>query len=254
MKDGIKLISESGARRPALETSISRVILEAVADGKQEETLRLYRTPKIVAFGPQDINANGYRQAVQIARSAGFACVQRLAGGRAAVFHEGTLAFAWAIPDIHPKQKIRQRFQMTAEIVSQALIALGVRASVGAVDGEYCPGEFSVNARGKKKIMGVGQRVIANASHMGGLIVLDGSSCMKEILIPVYSSLGLEWNPETVGSVEDEVGPIPWQALEDSIVAELSKTYRLDPVVMPDEIVRQATTNEHNYVCPDFLP
>ena len=40
----------------------------------------------------------GFEAAVEAARAAGFEPVVRLAGGRAAVFHEGTLALAWATP------------------------------------------------------------------------------------------------------------------------------------------------------------
>ena len=86
-----------------------------------------------------------------------------------------------------------------------ALARLGVDARVGEVPGEYCPGAFSVNARGRTKLAGVGQRLISGAAHLGGVVVVRDSAGVRDVLIPVYEALGLEWDPETTGSVEDEV-------------------------------------------------
>ena len=36
----------------------------------------------------------------------------------------------------------------------------------GEVAGEYCPGQHSVNARGERKLMGVGQRLIRGRGRM----------------------------------------------------------------------------------------
>src|SRR3546814_3395762 len=46
------------------------------------------------SFGRQDTITAGYRDAVRAARSMGYEVVERLAGGRAAVFTTGTLAFS----------------------------------------------------------------------------------------------------------------------------------------------------------------
>ena len=53
---------------------------------------------------------------------------------------------------------------------------LGVDARVGEIPGEYCPGAYSVNARGVKKLMGVGQRLVPSAAHVGGVVVVNGAN------------------------------------------------------------------------------
>ena len=78
-----------------------------VAAGELPETLRLARPGAIVAFGKRDVVSPGYADAVQAARAGGFEAIERLAGGRAAVFHEGTIAFAHAIPDADPRDADR---------------------------------------------------------------------------------------------------------------------------------------------------
>ena len=107
---------------------------------------------------------------------------------------------------------------------SRARRRLGVDARVGEVPGEYCPGAWSVNARGRTKLVGIGQRIVAGGAHLGVVIVVRDSALVREVLIPVYDALGLEWDPATAGSVEDELGDVELDAVEDAILAELAAT------------------------------
>ena len=176
-----------------------------VAAGELPATFRLHRPARELAFSKQDRASPGFEAAVAAARDAGFEPVVRLAGGRAAAFHEGTLAFAWASPAARPVADTHQRFELIAGIVAAALRALGVDARVGEVPGEYCPGAWSVNARGAVKLAGIGQRLITGGAHAGGVVVAGGSAELRAALEPVYEALELEWDPATAGSVEDEV-------------------------------------------------
>ena len=223
----IRLTRESFAARPALNTAVSRALLERVATGAEPETLRLYRPQALVAFGPHDGGSPGFPMACAAARAAGFEPVRRLAGGRAAVFHEETLAFAWTIPDATPAERVDQRFWDLAEIVVTALCDLGIDARIGAVPGEYCPGSHSVNARGQRKLMGVGQRVVRGAAHVGGVVVVAGSGRVRAVLSPVYRALGLAWDPATVGSVHNEFGGATWEDVERSLVHQFALRYAL---------------------------
>ena len=223
----IRLLRDSFPEPPALDTAVSWAILQRVSEGTDPETLRLYRPGAIVAFGPKDRLAPGYRDAVAAARRQGFASIQRLAGGRAAVFHEGTIAFSWVVPDGSPRTGIQARFEEIARIVAEAFRGLGIDARVGAVPGEYCPGDHSVNARGRTKLMGVGQRIVAHAAHVGGVAVVSESDRVRSVLIPVYRALGLEWDPDTVGSLEDEVPGVTWEQAERAILEAFATRYEL---------------------------
>src|SRR3954452_5352741 len=94
----LRLLTESFPDDPALDTAVSRALLERVAAGELPETLRLARPGRMVAFGKQDAIARGYPAAAAAARERGFEAVLRLAGGRAAVFHEHTVELAHALP------------------------------------------------------------------------------------------------------------------------------------------------------------
>jgi octanoyl-[GcvH]:protein N-octanoyltransferase len=224
---GIALVRASFPEPPTLDTAVSHALLRQVSDGGQPETLRLHRPGPIVAFGPKDRLSPGYRSAIEAAAAQGFGAVQRLAGGRAAVFHEQTVAFSWAIPDPSPRLRIRDRFQETAEIMAAAFRTLGVDARIGEVPGEYCPGAHSVNARGRTKLMGVGQRIVQRAAHVGGVVVVGESVRIRDVLLPVNAALGLAWDPATAGSLQDEVAGITWEAAEAAIIEGFSERYDL---------------------------
>jgi octanoyl-[GcvH]:protein N-octanoyltransferase len=217
-----------------------RAVLQRVSAGELPETLRLTRPEAMVAFGKQDAVARGYAEAVSAARARGYDPVVRLAGGRAAVFHGGTLALAHAVPDASPRRGIRRRFETTAGLVARALAGLGVDARVGEVPGEYCPGTYSVSARGELKLAGIGQRLIANAAHVGGVIVVSGRERVRDVLEPVYDALSLEWCPATTGDVAGEAFGVGWEAVRDAVLAEYAADREVVRAWLDDETLALA--------------
>jgi octanoyl-[GcvH]:protein N-octanoyltransferase len=243
----MRLIRTSFPEDPALDTAVNRALMERVGAGELPETLRLARPGPIVAFAKQDAVAPGYAEAVAAARAGGFEAILRLAGGRAAVFHEGTLALSHAVPDDDPRPGIHARFEATAALIARALGRLGVDARVGQVAGEYCPGGYSVNAGGERKLAGIGQRLISGASHMGGVIVANGEQRIRDVLIPVYAALGLEWDPATAGSAGTTIGE-----LEAAVLAEYAERYELEETELDDETLEQARRLRPEHLSADF--
>jgi octanoyl-[GcvH]:protein N-octanoyltransferase len=239
-----QLITHAFQDRPAYDTAVSRAILQRVARGELPDTVRIARPGAMVAFGKQDVSSAGYGEAAAAAREHGFEAVKRLAGGRAAVFHQQTVAFAWAQRNADPWPGTHDRFRAVAAAVERALVSLGVDAHTGEVHGEYCPGDYSINARGRTKIAGLGQRIIKGASHIGGVIVVGNTARVRDVLIPVYAALGLEWDPATTGSVVDEVGRIRFEEVAAAIRAELPP---LEEASLDDETLAlaEALAAEH---------
>jgi octanoyl-[GcvH]:protein N-octanoyltransferase len=246
----LHVVKDSFPDRPALDVAVSRALLLRAATGAVPETIRVNRPGPIVTFGRQDASDPGYPAAVEAARAGGFEAVLRLAGGRAAVFHEDTVALARAVPDRNPAARTYARFEEMAEIVRAVLGRLGVDARVGEVPGEYCPGAYSVNARGRKKLVGMGQRLVRGAAHVGGVVVVSGSERVRQILVPVYSALGLEWDPATVGSIEDEVGRAGYEQTEQAIVEELGARYELVETALDEETLALASQLEPEHQAP----
>lgn len=228
-KPALALIDASFEGQAALGTGVSAAILRRVARGDLPETMRIHRTGRSLAFGRIDRLAPGYARALEIAREQGYEPVERMAGGRAAVFHEGTIAFSRATREPSLHAGTRDRFEEMATIVAGALRRIGLDARVGEVAGEYCPGEWSVNWGGRQKLAGVGQRVVAGGAHIGGVLVLRGEQAIRDVLVPVYEALGLDWDPATAGSIAEALGaPEPQPGADDPLLAELKAALRAE--------------------------
>jgi octanoyl-[GcvH]:protein N-octanoyltransferase len=237
----LHLIRHSFPDQPELSTSVSRTILRRVAAGELPPTIRIHRPGNEVAFGRQDLASPHYEAAAEAARAAGFAAVERLAGGRAAVFHSGTIAIARAYADPQPPKRTYARFEEMAGQIDAALRGLGVDARVGEVPGEYCPGAYSVNARGTVKLSGIGQRMIRGGAHMGGVVVASGGAEVARALVPVYEALELEWDPATSGDVSAELGrEVDPGEIEEALIAELARSYELVDAEIDEETMETA--------------
>ena len=231
------------------DTGVSHALLERVSAGELPETLRIYRPSRVVAFGKHDRLAAGFDQAVEVVRGRGYDPIVRLPGGRAAVFHEESIAFSWTIPTPDPIRNIRERFHAATNILVGALERVGVSSAAGEIPGEYCPGEFSVHHGGQIKLAGIGQRLGRSAAHVGGVVVVGKSNAVRDVLVPTYDALEIEWNPSTVGAVDDVV---PGLNPEDVIDA-LIRVVEGDATLIPSEI-DQVTLDRAAALAPLHLP
>jgi octanoyl-[GcvH]:protein N-octanoyltransferase len=223
----LRVLHDSFEGDPALDAGVSRALMLRVAAGELPETLRIARPGTTVAFAKRDAVTEGYEEAVRAARAHGFGATLRLAGGRAAVFHDGTMEIGHAVPEPEPRAGIHDRFERTATRLARALERLGVDARVGEVPGEYCPGRYSVNARGAVKLAGIGQRIVAGGSHTGVVLVVSGEERINHVLRPVYEALDLPWEPQVTGSVATESPGAGWTSVHDALLAEYALDYEL---------------------------
>lgn len=244
----LRLVHDSFNAIPELDTAVSRALLLRASEGEIGETFRLHVPGNVVAFGKRDTLADGYSRAVAAARAKGFAAIERLAGGRAAVFTDTTLAFAWTVPDPDPRSRIYERFESLADLMIGAFARLGVTAAVGEIPGEYCPGSYSVHHGGQIKLMGVGQRLARHAAHVGGVVVVDGSDEVRNILVDVYDALDLEWDATTVGSLTDVRPGVTMEAAAAVIIAELGSRRLIVPDTIGAETVALAKTLASDHV------
>jgi octanoyl-[GcvH]:protein N-octanoyltransferase len=236
----LRLLTTSFPADQVLDTAVSHALLERVAAGELPDTLRLARPGPMVAFGKRDAVAPGYLAAARAARGHGFEAVVRMAGGRAAVFHEDTIELAHASGESDAISGIYPRFEATAELLAAALRRLGADARVGEVPGEYCPGGYSVNARGRTKLGGVGQRLIRGGAHVGAVVVAGGAERLRDVLVPVYRELGLDWDPETAGSVAMEVSTAGYEEVLAAIRAEYESRYELEEASLDEDTLALA--------------
>ena len=224
---------------PALDTAISRVLLERVDRGELPATLRLSRPSSIVAFSSRDARTPGFDAAAAASAAAGFTPVLRLAGGRPAVFTPTTIAFSWSVPTAAPSSGIVERFTTLSGCLAAAFTALGVDARVGEVEGEYCPGQYSVNVTGRHKVAGVGQRLLRRAAHTGGVVVVDGAEQINRVLLPVYAAMGVHFDPAATGSLADHAA-LRYEQVRSAIVDAFADRFEVEPWTLDEHTLALA--------------
>ena len=225
----VDLLRARAGADPALDLALSAALLEMVARGERGPVLRSYRPLPTVAFSRRDTFLPGFERAAAAARARGFAPVIRPAGGRAAAYDEGCLIVDEIMPAADSMAEIRERFAEGATLQAAALRRLGVDARVGEVAGEYCPGEFSVNARGETKLIGSAQRIVRGAWLLSAVVVVTSADRLRPVLEEVYRALGLEWMPATTGAVGAEVPGATVDDVEQAFLDAYAAPYALTP-------------------------
>ena len=224
----------------AFELAISHALLTRVAARELPTTLRIYRPAPAVAFGKLDTLRPGYPAALDAARSHGYEPVLRLPGGHAAAYNRESLCVdvVWALDD--PIPGTHGRFAAEGERLAGALRTLGVDARVGEVPGEYCPGAYSVNARGRSKLIGTAQRVVRGAALLGASIVVGDGPGVRAVLDDVYAALDFAWDASTAGAIDEEVATTV-EAVEAAVAAAYGE---LRPSTPDAETLARAATLE----------
>jgi len=236
---------------PAFDMAVSAALLQRVAAGELPEVLRVHahRGPA-VAFGRRDTFAPGYRAALGAAAAHGCAAIERLAGGRAAVYHRGTLEIGEVLADEAAALHLRERFVATAEVLVEALRAVGVDARIGGVPGEYCPGDFSVNARGAVKLAGSAQRVVRRAAYVGTVLVVEDAAFVEAVVRDVYAALGLDVVPGTSGAVAGERPGAGMEAVAAAVVDAYARRHELVPGEIDEQTLVLARALEPRFRAP----
>jgi octanoyl-[GcvH]:protein N-octanoyltransferase len=201
----VLLVRESQPRPAALEVAVAHALVEQVNAGTYDAVVRVYRPAPTVAFGRLDALRPGFVAAVATARRHGFEPVLRAPGGHAVAYHEGCLGIDELLGETDPIAGMHDRFAATGDLIARALRTLGVDARVGPVPREFCPGEFTVNARGAVKLVGTAQRVLRHASLLAASVAVSGADRLRDVMRDVYEALELDMDPATVGAVADEV-------------------------------------------------
>jgi octanoyl-[GcvH]:protein N-octanoyltransferase len=227
------LVRDSAPRPPALEVAISHALVEQVSDGALGAVLRIYRPAPTLAFGRLDALRPGFPAAAAAARAHGFEPVVRAPGGHAVAYDRGCLVVDELIPATDPLAGMQERFARSAEVLAEALRAVGVDGRVGRVTGEFCPGDFTVNARGAVKLVGTAQRVVRHASLLAASVAVRDAGALRSVLGDVYRALELDWDPATAGGVADEVPGATVGGVEQAVLAAYARRWKLVPAALP---------------------
>lgn len=194
--------------------------------------MHVRRPGPTAAFSRRDSLTPGFPAAAAAAARHGFEPIIRPVGGRLAAYHDEALVIDVAGRHDDPRRDVLHRFRTFATAVASGLGALGMDARVGPVPGEYCPGQFSVNAEGRTKIAGTAQRVTRRAFLFSAVVLVGNPEPVRAVLTDTYPLLGLAWDEGTVGCVGDHVRGAGIDDVHRTLVDALSEILPIDSTVV----------------------
>ncbi len=183
-----------------------RAVFDQVASGERPPTVSITPSTRHVGVTRRDTFRPGFSDAVRASYEEGYPVLVRGSGGGATAAGAGTFGFSIIRPvdDEEAKRGIRDRYDEAAALALGAFRRLGVRAEVGEVRDEFCPGDHSIRVGDWKdgvKLVGIAQRLTRRATSVGGIVISSGAEELALVLARVYGAMDLPFRPKSVGSL-----------------------------------------------------
>jgi lipoate-protein ligase A len=192
-----------------------------------------------VAFSQRDLRANGVQKAIAVAEAAGFAPVVRSPGGRMVAYDDGAV-----VVDHLKRMSRRDASRMpdmlaaSADVHVSVLRGLGVPdPQVGEIEGEYCPGEFSVSVAGLVKIIGSAQRVTSAGVLVSSVVQVALSERVRAVLGAVSEALDYPLLSSSIGGLADFVPGLTPGAVAAALEADSRARLGLSDAPLPSWVV-----------------
>jgi octanoyl-[GcvH]:protein N-octanoyltransferase len=203
------------------DRAVSQELLERVARGESDTAIRIWRPVPALALSRLDELRPGAAAARDAAAAAGVSAIRRVSGGHAVVLGPGSFCAGFA-ERTRAFEGTDERYERLSAALIAALGTLGVAAERGELEGEWCPGSWSIRAGGVK-LAGLAQRAIKGAAWVDAVVDLAPDTASRELLGEVYAELGLPLDPKTIGSVSELAGrEVAFDELAQPLLAALT--------------------------------
>ncbi|WP_162924456.1 lipoate--protein ligase family protein [Rubrobacter indicoceani] len=212
---------------------LQQAVLEAVGTGRLGATMLLWSSSPYVAATRLEARSAGFGAAVSRARTLGFPVMVRNSGGGAVAANEGSVSFSLTFPVADLRQGLYERYDEGVEVVAAALRRVGVAAEGGEVEGEFCPGAYSVRSGGWAgvKHAGLAQRVTKRAARIEALVLAEGTRELVPVLKSVYAALDKPFRAACLGDVE-----AGRRGIVEALEAEVAARYALTETALPEDL------------------
>jgi lipoate-protein ligase A len=234
------LVTTAHPDNPALDMTLTRAVLEAVARATAPETVRVFRPGAAVAFGRMDRNRPGFPAARRAARARGRTPLVRLGGGHAAAYDRDCVLMEVVRAQPGVIGRLDERFLDLVSVLQDALARAAVEVEIGELPGEYCPGRFSLHLQGGPKVAGVAQRVISGASLTTAVLVVGGGDSLRATISDVYAALDLPVDTQLAGALSDRYPDVSVELILSSILDVARQRYRAATAPVGAGVLRRA--------------
>ncbi len=187
---------------------LQQAMLEEVAAGERGPAALIWTSSRYVGATRKETRLPGFAAAAEAASEVGFPVLVRNSGGGAVAANGGSLSFSLTFPVEDLRHGLYERYSEGLDLIASALRRVGVEAERGEVEGEFCPGAYSVRSGGPRgvKHAGLAQRVTRRAARLEALVLVSQTDEVRAVLERFYGLLGLPFRP---GSVGDLPAPVP---------------------------------------------
>jgi lipoate-protein ligase A len=210
---------------PEVGFGLQQAVLEEVAAGERGPAALIWTSPRYVGATRQETRLSGFARAAEAATEVGFPVLVRNSGGGAVVTNGGSLSFSLTFPVEDLRHGLYERYAEGLDLIASALRRVGVEAERGEVEGEFCPGAYSVRSGGPQgvKHAGLAQRVTRRAARLEALLLVSETDEIRTVLERFYGLLGLPFRPGSVGDLPVNV-PTVIRALSEEVRARYEAT------------------------------
>jgi len=182
---------------------LQQAVLEEVATGERGPVALTWSSSSYVGATRPETRLEGFAGAARSVEELGFPVLVRNSGGGAVAANGGSLSFSLTLPVEDLRHGLYERYADGVELVTSALRRVGVEAEGGEVEGEFCPGAYSVRSGGGRgvKHAGLAQRVTRRAARLEALVLVEDTGPVREALACFYGGLGLPFRPSCVADL-----------------------------------------------------
>ena len=182
---------------------LQQAILEEVASGGRGPAALMWSSSPYVGATRPETRLGGFARASLSVEELGFPVLVRNSGGGAVAANGGSLSFSLTVPVEDLRHGLYERYAQGVDLVSSALWRVGVEAEGGEVEGEFCPGAYSVRSGGRRgvKHAGLAQRVTRRAARLEALVLVEETGPVREALARFYGGLGIPFRPSCVADL-----------------------------------------------------
>jgi octanoyl-[GcvH]:protein N-octanoyltransferase len=197
---------------------LQQAVLEEVAAQQRGPTALMWTSSRYVGATRPETRLTGFAVAVEAAADLGFPVLVRNSGGGAVAANRGSLSFSITSPVEDLRHGLYERYTEGLDLIASALRRVGVEAERGEVEGEFCPGAYSVRSGGLRgvKHAGLAQRVTQRAARLEALVLVSQTDEVRTVLERIYGLLSLPFRPESVGDLPADV-PLVIKALSEEV-------------------------------------
>jgi lipoate-protein ligase A len=215
----MEILLSGHLENPEYGFGLQQAVLEEVGTGDRGPAALMWTSTPYVGATRRETRLAGFGLAQQAAEEAGFPVLVRNSGGGAVAANEGSISFSVTYPIGELGQGLYERYADGVDLVASALQRLGVEAEGGEVEGEFCPGAYSVRSGGAQgvKHAGLAQRVRRRSARLEALILVSGTRGLVPVLEGFHGALGLPFRAGSIGDLDATV-PQVIDALSDELI------------------------------------